>query len=115
MKVSLNSDRNNTFDPENNVINYDPTSGLDIKAGISSPASGFAHELSHAVQFHKVGYIAFVESLEEPILSVDHIVDDSGLRSTKFTYGISAEEARATIFESTVQSQLGEPSTIRLF
>lgn len=104
VNISVIEEGGSYFDHETNTIYWNAAEGSDIAAGISSPASALAHEVTHAAQFHKVGLNAFESSLQAPVLSVDQSAGEVRVR-----YGVSPEEKRATLFERKVQSQIGEP------
>ncbi|MGI9251924.1 MAG: hypothetical protein ACR2PR_12175 [Pseudohongiellaceae bacterium] len=98
-----NLENRNEFDYKNNTIHWSPLSGLDMEEGISSPATGLVHEITHALRFHEVGLKEFEKSLDLPTT----VKLEPGVVTT--TAGTSEEEARATKFEQKVQSELGEP------
>ena len=109
VKINVDSEGRSFFDHETNTVHWNPLEGNDIAAGVASPATTLAHEITHAVEFHEVGLSAFEGALESPILSTDFTIGVGGIPEQTTVYGVSQEEIRATNFERTVQSQLGEP------
>ena len=109
VKIEVNSEISSHFDHETNTVQWNPLEGNNIEAGVSSPATSLAHEITHAVKFNELGLQAFEASLEAPVLSTDYSIGNDGIPEIKVVYGVSQEEIRATNFERAVQSQLGEP------
>lgn len=109
VKINVDIEGRSWFDHETNTVHWNPVEGNMIEAGISSPATILAHEISHAVEFNEVGLASFEAALDSPILSSDMTLSFDGMVEVKVSYGVSQEEARATNFERLVQSQLGEP------
>ena len=81
------------------VIQINPTVGLRIASTgeIQPPRSLGAHEISHAVQYDKLGSKEFNKRRIKP-------------RNTDGTFGIDPEEVRATKVEQQVAKELQEPS-----
>ena len=109
VKININNETSSYFDHETNTVQWNSLEGNNIEAGISSPATTLAHEITHAVEFNELGLEGFEASLEAPVLSTDYSIGNDGIPEIKVIYGVSQEEIRATNFERTVQSQLGEP------
>lgn len=96
------------FDHKTNTIFWNPSTGLKSDFGIMSPALALAHEFTHAVEFHRVGFKTFEESLDRPIETQYMHMSDGSVKVI-FNAGISPEEARATQVETIIANQLGEP------
>ena len=108
VKIRVVTDNPSYFDQEANTVYWNPYEASDIDAGVSSAASALAHEIAHAVRFHEVGSLLFNAEMAPPTRPM-FTTDADGHSVIEVVFGVPAEEERATAFERTVQSQIGEP------